>query len=64
MVIFRQVETFKEGQEEWEQYVEKLEQYFISNRVKMQVRNMQFSFPLLVLKHTNCGTSSYRQEDL
>jgi len=34
MVTFGQVGAYEEGQEEWKQYVERLEQYLIANRVK------------------------------
>ena len=34
MATFGQVGAFKEGQEEWKQYVERLEQYLIANRVE------------------------------
>ena len=34
MVTFGQVGSFKEGQEEWKQCAERLEQYLVANRVK------------------------------
>ena len=34
MATFGQVGAFKEGQEEWKQYVERLEQYLIANEVE------------------------------
>ena len=34
MATFGQVGAFKEGQEEWKQYVERLEQYLIANGVE------------------------------
>ena len=34
MATFGQVGAFREGQEEWKQYVERLEQYLIANEVE------------------------------
>ena len=40
MVTFGQVGAFKEGQEEWKQYVKWLEQYLIANSVEDAGKNM------------------------
>ena len=58
MATFGQVGAFKEGREEWKQYVEWLEQYLIANGVEDAVKKRAIFLstigPLLVYKRTDC----------
>ena len=67
MVTFTQVEAFEEGQEEREQYVEKLEQYLISNGVKNVGKKHAIFFSTIGPRAYKLlivgGTSISRQED-